>query len=371
MKFSVSSSALLTRLQNVGKVIAPKNSLPILDCFLFNIEENKLTVRAANTEMSLITGLDLIESDGNILLAVPSRIIVDVLRELPDQPVTFDVNENTLGVVLGYQNGNYKFVAQNGAEFPRMKDLEEGFSELKMPADAFLSGISKTIFATADDDLRPIMNSILLDISTDDITFVASDAHKLVRVRNSTIKGDKAASVLIPKKPASIIKNLLPSVDGDVTLSFDSKNISLQLGDYFMVSLLQEGKFPNYNGAIPKDNPYNVTVDRISFLNALKRVSISPNEGVVKLGVSENKIDLRTEDLEFSTSAEESLECQSDGVSLNIGFKAEFLINIISNFNVSTINMKFADPSRAVLFLPVDGNEGEDILMLLMPLLLQ
>jgi DNA polymerase III subunit beta len=372
MKFIASSSALLSHLQAISRVINAKNTLPILECFLLKIEGLKLMATASDTETTLVTNLDLIESDGDGCFAIPSKTLLDSLRELSEQPLTIDINENSLEVTIYYQNGKYKFIAQNGDEFPKLKELKETKSNLEIPANVLLSGINSTIFASADDELRPVMNGVVMDISPEDVTFVASDAHKLVRLRNSSVHGDEKAMLIVPKKPANLLRAILPKETGNVILSFDDSNVVFQLSNYTIFCRLVEGRFPNYNAVIPQNNPYKVLVDRVSFLNTLKRVAIFANQSssLVKMVITNNTMELTTQDIDFSTSAEETIPCQFEGERINIGFKAQYIIDIVSNLDTQEIVLELADPSRAGLFLPLQNEENEDLLMLLMPMLL-
>lgn len=372
MKFVVSSSALQSHLQAISRVINSKNTLPVLECFHLKIEGLKLIATASDTETTLVTSLDLIESAGDGSFAISSKTLLDSLRELTEQPLTIDINENSLEVTILYQNGRYKFVAQNGDEFPRLKGLKENHGNIELPAATLLRGINTTLFASADDELRPVMNGVVLDISTDDITFVASDAHKLVRLKNSTVKGEQKSTLIIPKKPANLLRSILPKETGTVQVSFDENNVLFLLSNYQMFCRLVEGRFPNYNAVVPQNNPYKVLVDRMSFLNTLKRVAIFANQStsLVKISISTNKMELTSQDIDFSTSAEESIACQYEGEMINIGFKAQFIIDIVNNLETQEIMLELADPSRAGLFLPVENLEGEDLLMLLMPMLI-
>jgi len=372
MKFIASSSALLSHLQAISRVINSKNTLPILECFLLKIEGHKLTATASDTETTLVTNFDLIEADGDGSFAIPSKTLLDSLRELSEQPLTIEIDENSLEVTIYYQNGKYKFVAQNGDEFPKLKELKEDSSNLEIPAAVLLNGINSTVFASADDELRPVMNGVVMDISTENVTFVASDSHKLVRLKNSSIHGDQKAMLIIPKKPANLLRAILPKETGGVIISFDDSNVVFRLSNYTVFCRLVEGRFPNYNVVIPQNNPYKVLVDRLSFLNTLKRVAIFANQSssLVKMVISNNKIELTTQDIDFSTSAEETISCQYEGERITIGFKAQFIIDIVSNLNTQEIVLELADPSRAGLFLPLQNEENEDLLMLLMPMLL-
>jgi DNA polymerase III subunit beta len=372
MNFIVSSSTLQSHLQAISRVINAKNTLPVLECFHLRIEGLKLIATASDTETTLVTTIDLIESSGDGSLAISSKTLLDALRELSEQPLRLEINENSLEVTVTYQNGRYKFVGQNGDEFPRLKELNENQSQLELAASLLLRGINTTLFASADDELRPVMNGVVLDITPENLTFVASDAHKLVRLRNASVKGEQAATLIIPKKPANLLRAILPKEPGQVLLQFDDNNVLFKLSNYQMICRLVEGRFPNYNAVVPQNNPYKVIVDRVSFLNTLKRVSIFANQStsLVKLSITQGNMLLTTQDIDFSTSAEESLACQYEGEPIAIGFKSQFFIDIVANLETQEIVLELADPSRAGLFLPLSNEKDEDLLMLLMPMLI-
>lgn len=372
MKFVVSSSSLSSHLQIVGRVIASKNTIPILDCFLFELRENRLTITAADSETRMITSIEVQDAGGSGVFAIPSKNLLDSLKELPDQPVTFDINDETLELFIYYENGKYNFIAEHGDEYPQAKPLREDAARISIPAEHLLAGISRTLFATAEDDLRPVMNGIYFDISTDNITYVASDGHKLVRFKDFSAKGHNQTSFILPKKPANLLKTVLPKELGSVTIGFDDSNAYITLGKIEIISRLIEGRYPNYNGVIPKGNPFKVTVDRLLFTNALKRVTVfaNPTSSLVKLSVSANAIVVSTQDIDYSTSAEEKVACVYDGEPISIGFKGTYLIEILNNIPSSEVVLELADPSRAGLMLPVENEEDEDLLMLLMPMML-
>mgnify|MGYP000003617584 CR=1 FL=1 len=277
MRFDVSSTALLSRLQSISKVIASKNSLPILDSFLFNLEGNTLTVTASDAETRLVTSVDVMNAQGAGLFAVSAKILLDPLKELPEQPLTFDINDENLEIFIHFQNGKYNFIGQKGDTYPQQKPLNDNAISISMDAQMLLNGISRSLFATADDELRPVMNGVYFDIHTDDLTFVASDGHKLVRLRNLAVKSPERASFILPKKPANLLKNLLAKESEQVLIKFDDNNAYITCTNFEMVCRLIEGRYPNYNSVIPQENPFKVTIDRISFLNALKRVSVFSN----------------------------------------------------------------------------------------------
>ena len=372
MKFVVSSATLLSHLQAISRVINSKNSLPILDCFLLELDGNVLTLTAADNETRLETKVEVNSPEGTGSLAVNSKNLLDPLRELPDQPLTFDVNDETLEVYIYYHNGKYNFVGLKGDEYPRPKELKESAIGLNIPAETLFNGINRTVFATADDELRPVMNGIYFDITTDDLTFVASDGHKLVRVIHKDVKGDGRSSFILPKKPASLLRSLLPKENGTVEVKFDENNAYITMLNFVMTCRFVEGRYPNYNSVIPQNNPNNVTLDRLALLNALKRVSVfsNPASSLVKLQLSEDKIVVSAQDIDFLTSAEEVIPCQYNGNVMNIGFKAVFLIDILNNIPSTDVKIELSDPSRAGIILPAENEENEDMLTLLMPMML-
>ncbi len=373
MKFVASSATLLNHLQAISRVINAKNNLPILDCFLLELKANTLVLTAADAETRLETSVEVSSAEGGGSLAINARNLLDPLRELPDQPLTFEINDETLEVFIYYHNGKYNFVGLKGDEYPEPKALKEDTSmKLMISPDLLLSGLTRTIFATADDELRPVMNGIYFDITSDDLTFVASDGHKLVRVTTTGAKGEGRSSFIMPKKPANLLRSILPRESGLVEIQFDENNAYINMGAYKMVCRFVEGRYPNYNSVIPQDNPNNVTIDRLTLLNALKRVSVfsNPSIGLVKLQLSEEKIVVTAQDIDFLTSAEETIACNYEGNVMNIGFKAAFLIDILNNIPSADVRIELSDPSRAGLILPVEKDEDEDMLTLLMPMML-
>ena len=372
MRFDVSSTALLSHLQSIGKVIASKNTLPILDNFLFQLEENTLTVTASDAETRLVTSLEVMNAEGSGLFCVSAKMLLDPLKELPEQPLTFDVNDANLEVFIHFQNGKYNFIGQKGDTYPQQKPLSEQAVEVVMDAQLLLNGISRSLFATADDELRPVMNGVYFDFHTDDLTFVASDGHKLVRLRNLSVQSEERASFILPKKPATLLKNLLAKEEGLIRLQFDDNNAYVRCADCERVCRLIEGRYPNYNSVIPKENPFQVTIDRMFLLNALKRVSVFSNQSssLIKLHLEDNLLTVSAQDIDFSTSAEERIPCEYDGDELSIGFKATYLIDILGNISSTDVILQLADPSRAGLILPLENQENEDLLMLLMPMML-
>jgi DNA polymerase-3 subunit beta len=372
MKFIASSTGLLSHLQSISRVINSKNALSILDNFLFQIEGNKLTITASDLETTLITSMDIENQDGNGAVAVSAKILLDSLKDFPEQPLTFEINDDNLSMVIVSEYGKYNFIGQSGDEYPQLPEMSSEGNLISLSVSTLLTGINRTLFATASDELRPVMNGVYFDITTDDLTLVASDAHKLVRFKTVETKGEKAASFILPKKPATMLKSILPKESGNVTIEFDDKNACFTLSNYKMVCRQVEGRYPNYNAVIPKANPHKAIIDRIAFINALKRVSVFSNQAsnLIKLQLNENEIFISAQDIDFSISAEEKITCQYQSEQINIGFKSTFLIDILSNIESSDIIIELSDAMRAGIFLPFENEENEELLMLLMPIML-
>ncbi len=374
MKFVVSSSDLLSHLQAISRVISSKNSLPILDNFLFNLEGNGLEITASDLESTFITRMTLENASESGNIAIPAKILLDTLKEFPDQPLTFDISLETLSVVIISANGQFNIIGQNGIDFPQVPTVKsEKKTSLRINYEVLMNGITKTLFATADDELRPVMNGIFIELTDSSLTFVASDAHKLVRYRRNDIKPDANASFILPKKPAALLKNILPKESNDIQIEFDDKNAVFTLTNFTLVSRLVEGNYPSYNSVIPTDNPNSLTIDRLELYNALRRVSVFANQAsnLVKLSIAGNQLTVSAQDLDFSISAYERLSGQYEGDDLEIGFKSSFLIEILSNLSSGDVIFKLNDPSRAGIMVPAETEiEGEDILMLLMPMMI-
>lgn len=374
MKFVVSSIELLNHLQVVSRVISSKNTLPILDNILFSLEGKKLELTASDLESTLTTSMELENVSDGGEIAIPARLLLDTLKEFPDQPLTFDVNADTLAIVISSENGQFTIVGQNGSDFPQVPTIrEEDRTALEVEADILLQGITNTIFATADDELRPVMNGIFFELAADSLTFVASDAHKLVRYKRSDVKADADASFILPKKPASLLKNVLGRENGKIGIEFDKKNAWIIMEHYRLVCRLVEGNYPSYNSVIPTDNPNKVIIDRLKIFNALKRVSVFSNQAsnLIKLQLTGNQMTVSAQDIDFSISAYERIACQYEGDDLEIGFKSVFLIEILQNLQSADVVIELSDPSRAGILLPLEKeSEEEDVLMLLMPMMI-
>ncbi len=372
MKFIVSSSKLFQQLQAVGRVIAPKNSLQILEDVLFDLNGTKLTLTASDGETTIRTSLDVESAEGAGKVAFQAKLLLETLKEFSEQPLTFAIDDQNFGLNITSENGTYSFVGANGNEYPEIQIEEAVAGEFTMSTNVLLEAINKTIFCTADDELRPVMNGIFFDLAQDKLTMVATDAHRLVRYINTGVQAAAPISFILPKKPANILRNVLGKEDIEVKVSFGEKNARFAFGATLIVCRQIEGRFPNYNAVIPQNNQNKVVVDRQTIINACKRVAVFANTGtsLLKLALSENKITISAQDIDFSTSAEETIACSYEGAPMAIGFKAPFLIEIFGSISSNDVLIELADPARAGLILPMENEENQDLLMLLMPMLL-
>lgn len=371
MRFTLSSSILNNQLQTLSRVINSKNSLPILDCILFEVGDGQLTLTASDKENVLTSVLSLDECDGGGVFALPAHTILDAVKELPEQPLTFDVDTESYALKILYQNGMYQFVAQNGDEFPKASEIT-GDTCITIGAAVLVNNITRSLFATAQNELHPIMNGVYFDLTADCLAIVASDGHKLVRNRNYTVKSEQPASFVLPKKPATVLKNMLGRSDGDVVLKFDNNNALFAVDNASLTCRLIEGRYPNYNSVIPADNPNTLTVDRKSLIGALRRVLPFASESnlLVRLHLEPGKLVLSSEDIDFSTSAKETMTCDYNSNRIDIGFKGSSLNEILSNLESDEVTIHLADPSRAGVIEPTVQPENENVLMLIMPMLL-
>lgn len=372
MKFQVSSTKLLQQLQAVSRVIAAKSTLQILECVLFDLKGTELSLTASDGETTVHTTMDVDSAEGAGRVAFGARLLLETLKEFPEQPLTFDVDDQSFSLNITSSNGNYSFVGANGAEYPEVALDRDVVKQFELPAETLLGAISKTIFCTADDELRPVMNGIYFDLDTDKLTLVATDAHRMVRYINTSASVDEKSSFILPKKPALLLKNVLAKESDMVKVAFGEKNALFQFGRTEVFCRQIEGKYPNYQGVIPQNNQNKAIVDRQTLLNACKRVAVFASTGtaLLKLALTENKITISAQDIDFSTSAEETLVCSYEGDAMNIGFKAPFLIEILSTIASEEVMLQLADPARAGLVLPMQNEENEDLLLLLMPMLL-
>ncbi len=373
MKFVVSSTELLSHLTAISRAISTKSQLPVLDCFLFDLSGTTLNITASDLEVTMTTIMETESTDGEGKAALPSKMLLEILKKLPEQPLTIEVAMDTLTVDIVSDRGKYNFMAQSGDDYPEVPEIDsDKASSLELPSFILLNGINKTLFATADDELRPVMNGILFELSPENITFVASDSHKLVRYRRLDVKSEFSASFILPKKPAGLLRNVLPRESGDVIVEFDHKNAFFNLPNYKLVCRLVEGNYPSYSAVIPQDNPNKATSDRVDLVNTLGRVSIFSNQAsnLVKLHLTAEEMVVSAQDIDFSISGFEKLNCQYAGDEMEIGFKSSFLVDILENMSSDDIIIELSDPSRAAIILPFEQNEDEDELMLLMPMMI-
>lgn len=373
MRFTVSSSALSSKLNMLAKVIGSKNSLPILDCFLFQVANGEMSITASDSDNVIKSTLALTDHDGEGEFCVPNRVILDALKELPEQPLHFDVDTagEAVAIKIVYQNGLYNFTGQSAEEYPRTQSMNDACTTVSLPTEMLINNISRSLFATANDELRPVMNGIYFDLTADALAIVASDGHKLVRSKNFTIKSESPSAFNLPKKPASLLKNILSKDGDDAIIKFDDRSAEIQFTDGVMICRLIDGRYPNYNSVIP-NNPNEVTVDRRGLQSALRRVLpfASESSQLIRFHIESGRFEVSSEDIDFSTSAKEQLSCEYNGSPISIGFKGSSLMEILSNLTSDNIIIQLADPSRAGIIVPAEQPENEDILMLIMPMLL-
>ncbi|MBO4992965.1 MAG: DNA polymerase III subunit beta [Alistipes sp.] len=372
MKFTVSSSALLSLLATTGKVISNKSSLPILEYFLMELKDGQLTVTTSDLETTLIGSIavDNIEQEG--VIAAPAKLMLDSLKEFPEMPLSIDVNDTTWEIKITWASGHLSIPGASAVSYPAVQSMGAESKNLKLDVDLLVSGINKTIFATADDELRPVMNGVYFDFSPEALTFVATDAHKLVKF-NAEHASDFSSSFILPKKPANLLKALLAKEEEPVEVTFDAKNVTFQLQNFKLVCRLIEGNYPNYNAVIPASNPNKVLIDRVEFVNGIKRVAVcsNPSTNLIRMDIADNKVNLTAQDIDFSVSANETISCSYDGQPVTIGFKSTFLVEILSNIDTPTVVVELADSTRAGVFKPVsDDQPSAETLMLLMPMMI-
>ncbi|MBL0126915.1 MAG: DNA polymerase III subunit beta [Flavobacteriales bacterium] len=371
MKFIVSSTSLLKQLQLLQGVLASSNTLPILDNFLFEIDGKQLTVTASDLETT-ITATMPVEAKDKGTVAIPARILLDTLKAFPEQPLTFSIDNKHHGVELSSEQGKYKMTGFNGAEFPKSPVLE-GATTLTMPAGTLAKAINKSLFATGNDDLRPVMSGIFFEMTEEDVRFVATDAHKLVRYKRTDVHAPKSASFIVPKKPLTLLKNTLTGSNSELSIEFNENNAAFRFDNTVLVCRLIDGKYPNYEAVIPKTNPNKLTIDRITFLSTIRRVSIFANKTThqVRLHINGSQLTVSAEDLDFANEANEKLTCNYDGEEMTIGFNSRFLMDMLSNLETEHVILEMSAPNRAGILLPGEAGEaGEDVLMLVMPVML-
>ncbi len=372
MKFTISSSALLSLLSTTGKVVSNKNTLPILDYFLFDLKGKTLKVTASDLETTLVGSVEVDSVEREGVIAAPVKLMLDSLKEFSEQPLTIDANEDTWEITVSWKSGSLSIPGTSGLGYPALPELAEDKSEVMMDVDMMIGGINKTIFATADDDLRPVMNGVYVNLTSGLVTFVATDAHKLVK-HTAEAEISAEASFILPKKPANLLRGILLKEEDAVKVAFDKKNVVFHLKNSTLVCRLIEGVYPNYNAVIPAANPNRVIVDRVEILNAIKRVAVCSNQStnLVEFNIGDNTINLATKDLDFSYSAKERVSCAYEGTPIVIGFKSTFLVEILSNIETPSVVVELADSTRAGVFKPLyDEPQSANTLMLLMPMMI-
>ena len=372
MRFTVSSTALSNKLSALSKVINSKNALPILGDFVFEVSGQTLTLTASDSENTMRTTIELTESDGDGRFAIGNHDLLDAVKGFSEQPITFDANQEQSLVKISYQNGLFSLPIENADEFPMAQTVSDNAYTITLPNGVLAENINRSIFATAQDELRPVMNGIYFDLTPDCLAVVASDGHKLVRNKVFTIQSEQPASFILPKKPANLLRNLLGKDGGDVIIRFDERNAEVNYGDGTLQCRLIEGRYPNYNSVIPQNNPNELRVDRLGLLAALRRVQPFANgsSNLIRFHVENNVLQLDAEDYDFSKTATERMGCEYNGQSMSIGFKGSAFIEILGNFDCPEVIIQLADPSRAGLVLPSEQPENQDVLMLMMPMLI-
>ena len=372
MKFTVSSSALQSLLATTGKVISNKNTLPILDYFLLDLKGNELQVTTSDLETTLTGSIsvDSVESEGKI--AAPAKLMLESLKEFSEMPLNIEVNNNSFEIKINWKSGSLSIPGVSAVSYPASPALSADCKKMTLDVDLLVNGINKTIFATADDELRPVMNGVYFNFDAEALTFVATDAHKLVKYMTQ-FEGEGNSSFILPKKPANLLKSVLLKEEDAIAVSFDSKNVVFNLKSHTLICRLIEGNYPNYNAVIPAANPNKVLIDRIELLNGIKRVAVcsNPTTNLIRMDIADNRINLTAQDIDFSVSANETISCSYDGQPISIGFKSTFLVEILSNIETPTVMIELADSTRAGVFKPVyDDKQSSATLMLLMPMMI-
>lgn len=373
MRFTLSSSALSTKLGILSKVINTKNSLSILDSYLFEIRGGQLIITASDNANMMKCYVALSDYEGEGAFCIPNRIIQAAVKELPEQPLTFEVSSPDNSVKVIYQNGSYRVAGQSADDYPNLQPIENDVTEISIPASTLASNIQRTMFATANDELRMVMNGLYFDLREDSLNIVASDGHKMVRNMIFSCKSTNPSSFILPKKPAGLLRSVLDLNDEtEITIRFNNNNAEIKFPDGILSCRLIEGRYPNYSSVIPTDNPNVVNIDRKGMMSALRRVLPFASEStqLVKLRLSPNNLELSSEDLDFATAAHEDLVCDYNGAQMSIGFKGSAVFDILNNLSSDNVTIELGDPSRAGVIRPAEQPDNEDILMLIMPMLL-
>lgn len=370
MKFIVNSSYLLKQLSNINGVITTNPVVPILENFLFEIEKNRLTVTASDLQTSMITEVT-VESKEKGNIAVPARILLDTLKNLPDQPVTFSVDESTYSIEISSDNGRYKLAGENATDFPKVPSVSQDFSAV-LSSEVFARAINNTIFATSNDELRPAMTGVYINLGEKNTAFVATDGHRLVRYRRTDVKSDNGNAIIIPRKALNLLKATLPTENTDVSIDFNMSNAFFRFANIRMICRLIDEKFPDYENVIPSQNNIKMTINRQELLSSLKRISIYANKTThqVRLKITGSELQVSAEDLDFSNEANERLSCEHEGGDIEIGFNARFLLEMLSNLDADQVRINMSAPNKAGVLTPAEKDKNEDILMLVMPVML-
>ncbi len=370
MKFIVSSAALLKELNNIHGVITTNPVVPILENFLFEIEDGKLIITASDLQTSMITELE-VEAKESGSIAVPAKILLETLKNLPEQPVTFSIDENTYSIEISSDNGRYKLAGENSSDFPKIPEVTDGFN-VDISSDVLSSAIVNSIFATSNDELRPAMTGVYLNLSSTNATFVATDGHRLIRYRRVDVASEADHAIIIPRKALNLLKTTLPSENSNVIVEFNMANAFFHFNNIKMICRLIDERFPDYENVIPADNDNHMSINRLEILNSLKRISIYANRTTnqVRLKITGSELQISAEDLDFSNEANERLSCEHDGEDIEIGFNARFLIEMLNNLDSKEVTLQLSEPNRAGLIVPKEKNDNEDILMLVMPVML-
>jgi DNA polymerase-3 subunit beta len=370
MKFIVSSSVLLKNLQLISGVINPSNTLPILDDFMFELKDKKLIITASDLEttMSVNVALDMADETG--VVTIPAKLLLDTLKTFANVPITVSIDKETLMIELSAGEGKFKLSGHKSDEFPLTPVIEEATS-IKVSSGVLKKAFNKTLFATGNDELRPVMSGVFCELSPEDMTFVATDAHKLVRYRRTDAHTEAAASFILPKKPLNQLTNILPE-DITVDIDYNQTNASFTFENVNLVCRLIDGRYPNYEAVIPKDNPNTLTIERSPFISAIKRVALYANQSTnqVRLKIGGKELTLSAEDIDYANEAKERLTCSYDGEDIEIGFNSKFLLEMLNNLESDMIKLEMSAPNRAGILIPVDDKKEEDILMLVMPVML-
>lgn len=370
MKFVVSSKALLQQLSAISGVIASNPVVPILENFLCEVDRGKLTVTASDLQTSIMAEL-AVDTQESGSIAVPARILIETLRNLPEQPVTFSIDQSSYNIELQSENGHYRLSGENATDFPKIPVVENGNS-IQVPANVLASAVTNTIFATSTDELRPAMTGVYLNLNGSNSTFVATDGHRLIRYKRTDVASGSKASFIVPRKSLNLLRATLPGNDTPVTLQFNNANIFFQFSNYRMICRLIDERYPDYENVIPKENNNQMIINRLDFLSSLKRIAIYANKTThqVRLKINGNRLDISAEDLDYSNEAKENLPCEHSGDDIEIGFNARFLIEMLNNMEADEVTMKLSAPNRAGLIVPKEKNDHEEVLMLVMPVML-